>query len=115
MNLTAQQVFDQIVAHLRTQGCKAIVGAACMYRGNNGTKCAAGCLIADEEYQYKMEGHPLIDILSMAPGFKAKYDQHYKLILEMQVTHDNYPINDWERLFASIASKYNVVYTSTTI
>lgn len=45
---TAQQVFDQVVGHLRSQGQKSQavlklgVVTACVYRNPDGLKCAAG-------------------------------------------------------------------------
>ena len=50
---TAQEVFDQITQHLLQQGkaAKSVTGA-CRYRIETAEgilKCAAGCLIADDE------------------------------------------------------------------
>lgn len=46
---TEQQVFDQVAGHLLTQK-EVLPSPACFYRGPNGLKCAAGCLIANDEY-----------------------------------------------------------------
>ncbi|MDO5609506.1 MAG: hypothetical protein Q4G62_01760, partial [Pseudomonadota bacterium] len=51
---SAQAAADQIVQHLLTQNERSILDFAdpglCAYRGMRGLKCAAGCLIADDEY-----------------------------------------------------------------
>ena len=56
---TAQEVFDQITQHLLKQGKRSVSSTgACRYRTENSEgvlKCAAGCLIADEEYDRLFE------------------------------------------------------------
>lgn len=61
--LNRQEVFDKVANHLINQSAKsinvseyALSGNGCAYRGNNGMKCAVGCLIPDERYSPKMEG-----------------------------------------------------------
>lgn len=53
-----QEVLDQIAVHLLTQKQKCNNGKdqtdpnyQCLYRNEEGLKCAAGCLIADDEYK----------------------------------------------------------------
>ena len=53
---TAQEVFDQVATHLLTQNERSLDGASCSYRNCDGLKCAAGCLISDDEYDNQMEG-----------------------------------------------------------
>src|SRR6478609_968536 len=49
-NATEQQVFDQVVKHLKTQNAKCFNPEwnACLYRYGE-MSCAAGCLMSDEE------------------------------------------------------------------
>lgn len=61
--MNTQEVFNRVVKHLRQQGMRSMrirdarPGAAgCAYRGDNGTMCAVGCLIADEHYNEWFEG-----------------------------------------------------------
>ena len=67
MQMTRQDAFDQIVAHMRHQRAFSIGhidGQAadegeepgCRYRGDNGMKCAVGALIPDDLYSPFMEG-----------------------------------------------------------
>ena len=57
--MTRQQVFDFVVSHMKRQGRKSLdeshpVDRMCMYRHGE-LKCAAGCLIDDEDYDPSME------------------------------------------------------------
>lgn len=64
--MTRQEIFDKVVAHLRAQGKQAITdGGTCMYRADDGSMCAVGCLIKDEFYD---------------PSFEKKDVNHYKVV-----------------------------------
>ncbi len=106
MNSVAQQVtFDTVISHLRKQNAKSVywddVGMteACAYRGHEGRKCAAGCLIPDSKYLPQMESK-IVGMLSEGHDIK--------LVGELQQIHDNYDINEWEERFDIIASIYNL-------
>lgn len=52
-----QKTFDTVARHLLTQKRRSINDRyRCQYRGDNGTKCAVGCLIPDADYVPDMEG-----------------------------------------------------------
>ena len=110
---TSQEVFDQVVTHLRQQGEKSIsnvIPHQCLYRykKEDGTtlKCAAGCLISDEEYVAKrMEGSCWLDLHKMTPH------RHEGLIHSLQVCHDDNEVRDWEQKFQLIADEFNLTYT----
>lgn len=97
---TAQQVFDQVVNHLLTQNEKAgVVGGkiegakfnnGCRYRLNN-MKCAAGCLIGDEEYRGTFEGFDWKDLVEIS----AVPDAHSELIVKLQRVHDDDEPEEW--------------------
>jgi hypothetical protein len=59
---TTQKIFDYAYFFLLDQGGQSMrksknSGASvCAYRGNEGRKCGAGCLLTDEEYNKNMEG-----------------------------------------------------------
>ena len=57
---TAQDVFDHVTQHLLKQGKRSVSSTgACQYRTEQAEgvlKCAAGCLITDDEYNSKFEG-----------------------------------------------------------
>ena len=114
---TAQQVFDQVVAHLRKQGERSYaplkgneLARRCAYRGEGGLKCAAGCFIADDEYDPEMEN---IQWRSLADGVLTPGDHrlikvpraHDDLIRSLQVIHDHSKPEDWENRLAMLALK----------
>lgn len=87
-----QEIFDTVVRHLAVQGRRAIARqgyGGCAYRGDNGTKCAAGVLIPDEKYDPGMEGSNVYAVadryrLALPEWFAPNVD----LIFELQGAHD---------------------------
>jgi hypothetical protein len=58
--LTRQEIFETVSRHLFEQGkpSMSIFGSGeklCAYRGEGGVKCAAGVLIPDNRYSFRME------------------------------------------------------------
>lgn len=116
-----QEIFDTVVAHLRKQGCKSvklaadggpaygIEGISCLYRGPNGLMCAAGCLIADEDYSPEMED------ISANRGILQDYFEEMGcdtyFIRKLQIIHDEECVQDWEDEFERLAQRYGLVYT----
>jgi hypothetical protein len=86
---TAQQVFDQVARHLLTQGRQARNAEACAYRGSEGTMCAAGCLMSDEEYAKRGGVVP--------PG-------HTDLIQSLQAVHDDVDTDEWSEELHELAA-----------
>lgn len=95
---TEQEVFDQVARHLLTQGAFARIGSAgrCVFRTSSGLKCAAGCLISDEEYaSFNKEGAGTQNNrLEEAGGWCGNIDDgnvpedHRDLIIALQIAHD---------------------------
>lgn len=110
----AQEVYDKIVTHLRAQGKKAILdNGVCVYRLGC-LKCAIGCLITDEEYDERMEGGGVRDLIWNDFTPKRIMDllnEHYALCLEMQRIHDNEAVEKWEDYFQIAANHFNLIYT----
>lgn len=108
---TAQAVFDQIARHLLTQNAKALeqiatdVNPACRYRGDNGTKCAAGILIADEEYTRDFERIGSWNSLVIR-GY-APVD-HAALIIALQHVHDGGSPSTWPADLIDVARAYEL-------
>lgn len=117
---TAQEVFVQVSIHLLTQNknCgitldQSFVGEKpdliCKYR--QGTlKCAAGCLISDEEYKPDMESKIWYRIIAsgLAPI------THKELISELQLVHDNYKPKEWFEQLQRVASLFYLNLNSIT-
>lgn len=93
---TELEVFTYVKNHLLKQGRKSVIhGTFCQYRGDNGGKCAAGCLIPDAEYDPAIEGKIWTELVN----FDEVPSNHCKLIRKLQIIHDQYDTEDWyERL-----------------
>lgn len=109
---TAQQIFDQVANHLLTQNKRAgepiidettglEIGVRCQYKDKNGLKCAAGCLIADNEYDPEFEER----IWEQLTSKNLVPNNHSDLIGELQKLHDTHYIDpiDWKKELTSLA------------
>jgi len=129
-NVSAQEVFDRVVTHLRAQNARSFIlkmdspfdnEYTCAYRGANGFKCAIGCLIPDEEYKPEMERGSLEMLLmdtANCPRLFAKnsatekmFNQHYYLLSSLQDIHDRIDISKWEKHFEMCAKRFYVNFT----
>ena len=101
----AQEVYSQVRKHLLTQKMKSIEeGKGCVYRGPDGLKCAAGCLLSAEEYRPTMEGKVwayLVD-RKMVPG------AHQGLISGLQAIHDMRDAASWEQCRNKLDAELNL-------
>lgn len=89
---TPQEVFDQVKNHLLAQNKQCIGTITCRYRNEEGLKCAAGCLISDEEYLPEME----IGLWSKLIERDLVPPNHQDLILALQHIHDSYSPMRWK-------------------
>lgn len=95
--MTPQQAFDTTVAHILTQGVPAISKpekgpTTCMYKTESGLKCAAGCLISDEDYatyQDVIEGIGFTDVAAKIPALQSLSPETLALIKLVQNAHDD--------------------------
>ncbi len=106
---TAQQVYDQAKEHLLKQNAKSMTDGSgtlegCLYRGPNGLKCAAGCLIADEEYKIDMEGRSWSSLVQ--DGYVPDYLKN--LISELQTMHDQNMPSLWPTELELLAQRHNL-------
>ena len=103
---TAQQVYDQVKAHLLTQMKKSTTTKGlCQYRSKKDRRCAAGCLISDKEYDVRME-NTTWDILV---NRKQVPSVHNRLIRHLQLVHDRWPVSAWRAQLERVALKYNLI------
>lgn len=88
-----QDVFEYIVDHLVKQNERSMNDARfCCYRYHDRLKCAAGCLISDEEYSFDMEGKLWDELISLG----TVEPDHANLIGQLQIIHDTiYPKKGW--------------------
>jgi hypothetical protein len=108
---TPQEVFDHVVTHLMTQRKKSLrrlyeslPAEACVYRGEDNTMCAAGCLMTDEEYTPKIEG---LAWRGVARNFEIK-NTHTSLIMALQAVHDNSKVENWFQGLARVADGHSL-------
>ena len=99
---TSQEIFDFVAHHLLTQNECSVspLGKGCAYYGQNGLKCAAGCLIPDELYDEDLEDRPwrgIKDILDMK--------QHACLVTKLQKIHDETEVNCWKHELTFLANR----------
>jgi len=90
---TKQEIIDQVINGLIEQGQQAIEDDTCMYRSPTGLKCAIGMLISDEDYDSRMEGHGINELLgnSWLPENIIAIEETYpKLLRNLQSFHDSY-------------------------
>ena len=98
---TAQQVYNHVATHLLTQNAKSIEGYVCMYHTSQGLKCAAGCLIGNDEYSINMENTswPDLDGIPVA---------HTQLIQNLQNVHDCSSVANWPDQLRKVAGWHNL-------
>lgn len=109
---TEQEVFDHVSKHLLSQGCESVkheedekyIRTYCLYRGPNGTKCAAGCLIDDTEYKVEMENLPWQTLCER----RIVPFSHQELIVDLQEIHDKYTPDEWSEKLKKLAKNYSL-------
>ena len=90
-------VFNYIVEHLRKQGTRSIFidfegDENCLYRGDEGTMCAAGCLMTDDEYHPSLEGNAIDHLLKMkrlSPSLDDRIKPNLNMLMDLQNFHDS--------------------------
>lgn len=106
---SAQDVFNQVALHLLSQGKRAVEGEEvcgdCVYHSPDGLRCAAGCLISDEEYDEAMEWNSWLYLVDdeLVP------QEHANLISELQNLHDMKHPDDWAGSLSSLAGELGLV------
>lgn len=104
-NATKQEIFDQVAEHLLRQNKTSAEGANCKYRFGN-LKCAAGCLIADDEYHRSMEGLSWLNLADQG----TVPQEHKGFISQLQSVHDGGGIGAWANDLKDLAEVYELEY-----
>lgn len=68
---------EDTVNMLNAQGCFAISGSSCVYKTEDGKKCAFGLHIPDALYDPRMEGRRAVAVLCDYPDVKAALEAKY--------------------------------------
>jgi hypothetical protein len=98
--MNRQDVFNRVALALLAQGRPSFsVDKGCMYRGPEGSKCAAGHLIPDEHYTPGLEGRSILAVhfeepLLSAIGIGTYADRMF--VRDLQTCHDDPMLVDSE-------------------
>ena len=103
---TEQEVFDQVATHVLKQNAQSCAGARCAYRGDGGLKCAAGCLIADDEYSREWDENFIGWPQLVKEGIVPKL--HDALVGRLQQMHDSYDPEHWKDILANVADYFKL-------
>lgn len=107
---TEQEVFNQVANHLLTQMEQSSGNGGCWYRSTNSSgkilKCAAGCLIADEEYIERMDNNSDETTWQYLVEEGVFPNTHDDLISNLQFIHDEYEPHEWEEELLLVAERF---------
>lgn len=105
---TEQEVFDQVARHLLVQNKQCLIGSVCSYSSPNGLKCAAGCLIGDDEYKPYFEGWPWDWLVE-----NGDIPKHHSFLIEsLQKVHDKWDPSEWKKQLYQVAIKFGLEFRS---
>lgn len=119
--MTKQEMFNTVYIALYKQGKPAMGGTSCVYRAEDGSKCAAGHLISDEEYanlettspNYKVNIMGLVGIKKET--LPARIVDNLYFVKLLQRAHDDpakFP-SDWLELWKSRMKEIALCYDLT--
>lgn len=104
-----QQVFDVVANHLISQGRKSELHGGCAYRGEDGTKCAIGCLIPDKLYDPEIEGKRVGELFREHEWPKNLLgDIDMSLLIRLQHVHDTRDPDEWGKELVLVANYYGL-------
>lgn len=128
--MTKQETFDIVAKHLLAQNKKALavfednINEGCAYRGADGTKCAAGCLIPDDKYDPTFEGVGVVmedyapppwtqadDTAARALRLQAillAEGHNLGLVQNLQKIHDHCHPQDWKTALLGSSKLYGL-------
>jgi hypothetical protein len=111
---TAQEIFDLGAAHLLRQNKRAISSededfGTCFYRAPDGAQCPVGFLmdhVGRERYSNEFEGiaGDHADLLRHYPELAP----HAVLLRELQLVHDNSPLELWADALVGLAAQFGL-------
>lgn len=102
--LTPREIFDHVAAHLLAQGRPALRRTErhnfkqCAYRGDDGCRCAVGCLITDPNYGPELEGLG-VESTKVKAALEASgvpcTTENVAVMARLQDLHDNVDPSRW--------------------
>lgn len=115
--MNEQSIFNKVYRHLLKQNKKsrARIGGtgkiSCAYRGDNGLRCAVGCLIPNKAYSPKMEG---LSVECISGGDYRSFPsldwmhKHRFLLSDLQKVHDRVKPSAWPTKLKELANEYKL-------
>lgn len=123
---TQQEIFNQVGRHLLTQNARSTgippktvarwdsqIAQSCLYRSGD-LKCAAGCLIADDEYKPEFEGNGFLRVYNLYKEITGSFelcknnpDKAFMLV-SLQNLHDAGSAEDWRSGLEDLAEEYKL-------
>lgn len=109
--MTRQEIFDKVAKHLRTQNKKAEGRDGCLYRAEDGSTCAIGCLIKDEHYAPELEQKTVesavVQFALQRSGLEVTATNEL-LLKALQHVHDMWQVDKWPSELAKLAIDYKL-------
>jgi hypothetical protein len=114
-----QAVFTTVANHLLKQGKRSVTEeafiASCVYRGDDGLKCAIGVLIPDELYTPSMEGKQATVLIQTNPKLYAHLEiknffDDTNFLMELQQLHDEKDPVTWVYELKLLADRHKLVF-----
>lgn len=112
--MTDQEIFDKVAKHLLTQKAVSKDEEGCVYRGENGLKCAIGVLIPDDVYTSSLEGNTILSVRNLYPEIIEKSGLatvNMYLLDALQTTHDAWDVRSWKVVLKKVAKDFNLDYS----
>lgn len=111
-----QDIFTQVAIHLLTQNAKSIGQKTtnscgkCVYRNEEGLKCAIGCLIADKEYKPEMDINTSSSLCNLVAEnlFPCMTGEKLVFLGALQRLHDGINIINWKNALEEFAIHYEL-------
>ena len=109
-----QTAFDTVVAHLRLQKKRSAKPGTnvCMYRGPDGTKCAVGVLIPDDQFDPTKEIQHISYLHSTIPalqGIDLDFLCEVQRVHDSAVNWDESGFTAWD-LLEQTAAQYDLIF-----
>lgn len=105
LTASMQDIFDQAVGRLLDQGHKSMRDGNCDYISSDGSRCAIGHLMSEQEaYSYLEEAPACI---------KGWSDMAYSkslLLSRLMDCHDDLDVEEWPDRFRLIAEQFSLEY-----
>jgi hypothetical protein len=109
--MTINDVFDKVVEHMLKQNQRAVdKDNRCMYKTEDGLKCAVGCLINDTNYSTTLEHQSIrsIEAALKLSGVPVESSRVLRLLEDLQEVHDHTDPNMWYFALKGVAQQHDL-------